>query len=124
MLALAGCFWLATGGAAVSYLIWFRGVARLPVARVSLLGLVSPVVATIAGLVVLDVSDPAAPQVISDGPNYAGARPANAHSITVDGGTFDEIHNVSGNGTATIMLMGTGLLGLVAYSRKRFRQKS
>lgn len=48
-----GFTWLATGGAALSYLIWFRGVARLPVAQVSLLGLMSPIVATIAGLVVL-----------------------------------------------------------------------
>mgnify|MGYP003119006370 CR=1 FL=1 len=50
---LVGFAWLATGGAAASYLIWFRGVARLPVARVSLLGLMSPIVATVAGLVVL-----------------------------------------------------------------------
>jgi probable blue pigment (indigoidine) exporter len=50
---LIGFSWLATGGAAVSYLLWFRGIARLPVAHVSLLGLISPVVATVAGLVVL-----------------------------------------------------------------------
>lgn len=50
---LIGFTWLATGGAVVSYLIWFRGVARLPVAQVSLLGLISPIVATTAGLVVL-----------------------------------------------------------------------
>ena len=51
---LVGFAWLASGGAAVSYLLWFRGVARLPVARVSLLGLISPIVATTAGLVVLN----------------------------------------------------------------------
>ena len=50
---LIGFTWLATGGAALSYLIWFRGVSRLPVAQVSLLGLISPIVATVAGLVVL-----------------------------------------------------------------------
>lgn len=50
---LIGFTWLATGGAAISYLIWFRGVSRLPVAQVSLLGLTSPIVATTAGLVVL-----------------------------------------------------------------------
>jgi probable blue pigment (indigoidine) exporter len=50
---LVGFAWLATAGAAVSYLIWFRGVSRLPVAQVSLLGLISPIVATVAGLVVL-----------------------------------------------------------------------
>ncbi len=51
---LLGFAWLATGGAAASYLLWFRGVARLPVAQISLLGLMSPIVATVAGLVVLD----------------------------------------------------------------------
>ena len=50
---LIGFTWLATAGAAASYLISFRGVARLPVAQVSLLGLISPIVATVAGLVVL-----------------------------------------------------------------------
>jgi probable blue pigment (indigoidine) exporter len=53
---LIGFTWLATGGAAASYLIWFRGVARLPVAQVSLLGLLSPIVATVAGLLVLGQS--------------------------------------------------------------------
>jgi probable blue pigment (indigoidine) exporter len=48
-----GFAWLATGGAAVSYSLWFRGVARLSVAQVSVLGLISPIVATIAGVVVL-----------------------------------------------------------------------
>jgi probable blue pigment (indigoidine) exporter len=50
---LVGFAWLATGGTAVAYLLWFRGIARLPVAQVSLLGLMSPVVATAAGIVVL-----------------------------------------------------------------------
>lgn len=49
-----GYLWLATGGTAVAYALWFRGVERLPVARVSLLGLLSPVVATAAGWLVLD----------------------------------------------------------------------
>ncbi|HEX5616397.1 MAG TPA: EamA family transporter, partial [Acidimicrobiia bacterium] len=51
---VAGYAWLATGGGAVAYALWFRGIERLPVARVSLLGLVAPVVATLAGLIVLD----------------------------------------------------------------------
>lgn len=50
---LIGYTWLTTAGAAVSYAIWFRGVARLPVAQVSVLGLISPIVATTAGFVVL-----------------------------------------------------------------------
>jgi probable blue pigment (indigoidine) exporter len=51
---LLGYAWLATGGTAVAYALWFRGVERLPIARVSLLGLLSPVVATAAGWAVLD----------------------------------------------------------------------
>jgi probable blue pigment (indigoidine) exporter len=51
---LAGFLWLATGGTAVAYALWFRGIDRLPIAQVSLLGLMSPVVATLAGWVVLD----------------------------------------------------------------------
>jgi len=50
----AGYLWLATGGTAVAYSLWFRGIERLPVARVSLLALVAPVVATFAGWIVLD----------------------------------------------------------------------
>lgn len=56
---LIGFTWLATGGAAVSYLVWFRGVARLSVAQVSLLGLISPIVATAAGLLVNQTLTPA-----------------------------------------------------------------
>jgi probable blue pigment (indigoidine) exporter len=48
-----GFLWLATGGTAVAYSLWFRGIERLPVAQVSLLGLLSPVVATLAGWLVL-----------------------------------------------------------------------
>lgn len=51
---LVGFAWLATGGTAIAYLLWFRGIATLPVGRVSLLGLFSPIVATVAGFVVLD----------------------------------------------------------------------
>jgi probable blue pigment (indigoidine) exporter len=49
---LLGYTWLATGGAAVAYQLWFRGIAKLPVAQVSLLGLLSPVVATLVGWLV------------------------------------------------------------------------
>ncbi|HUF99343.1 MAG TPA: EamA family transporter, partial [Ilumatobacter sp.] len=50
---LAGFGWFAISTAA-AYLLWFRGVAALAVARVSLLGLLSPLVATIAGWTLLD----------------------------------------------------------------------
>jgi probable blue pigment (indigoidine) exporter len=50
---LAGFAWLATGGGALAYSLWFRGIAKLPVAQVSLLGLLSPIVATCSGWIVL-----------------------------------------------------------------------
>lgn len=59
---LAGFAWLATGGTAVAYLLWFRGIGRIPVGQVSILGLMSPVVATAAGYLVLD-QKLAAPQI-------------------------------------------------------------
>jgi probable blue pigment (indigoidine) exporter len=53
-LNLAGYAWLAVVGTAVAYSLWFRGVNVLPVARVSILGLLSPVVAALTGWLVLD----------------------------------------------------------------------
>jgi probable blue pigment (indigoidine) exporter len=46
---LLGFLWLATAGTAVAYSLWFRGIERIPVSQVSLLALMSPVVATGAG---------------------------------------------------------------------------
>ena len=51
---LAGYAWLATGAGAIAYLLWFRCVVALPVTQVALLPLLSPVVASAAGWVVLD----------------------------------------------------------------------
>jgi probable blue pigment (indigoidine) exporter len=45
----AGFLWLATAGTAGAYALWFRGIERLPIARITLLGLLSPVVAALAG---------------------------------------------------------------------------
>lgn len=50
---LAGYLWLGSVGTAVAYSLWSRGIERLPVARVPLLGLLSPVVATTTGWLVL-----------------------------------------------------------------------
>jgi probable blue pigment (indigoidine) exporter len=50
---LAGYAYLASIGGALSYLLWFRGIARLAPTSVSLLGLFSPITATLAGLLVL-----------------------------------------------------------------------
>ena len=51
---LLGYFWLATVGTGIAYSLWFRGIDKLPVGQVSLLGLLSPIVATAAGWLVLD----------------------------------------------------------------------
>ena len=53
---LAGLLWLGLIGAAASYVLWFRGVARLQPAAVSMLGMMSPVTAVILGWVVLGQS--------------------------------------------------------------------
>ena len=53
---IAGLLWLSSIGTAVAYALWFRGIQLLPVAQVTLLGLFSPVIAAIAGWVVLGQS--------------------------------------------------------------------
>lgn len=44
-----GAGWLAIVGTGVAYVLWFRGVERIPAATLSFLGLLSPVVATVLG---------------------------------------------------------------------------
>ena len=51
---LAGYAWLASFGGAVAYSLWFRGIHILAVAQVSILGLLSPVVAAVGGWIVLN----------------------------------------------------------------------
>jgi probable blue pigment (indigoidine) exporter len=48
-----GYLWLGTVGAMLAYALWFRGIERLPATSVSLLGLTNPLVATLAGLLIL-----------------------------------------------------------------------
>jgi probable blue pigment (indigoidine) exporter len=62
---LTGYAWFATFGTSVAYAVWFRGISLLPVGQVSVLGLVSPLVATFAGWIALDQS--------LDGQQLAGA---------------------------------------------------
>ncbi len=50
---LAGFAWLAVVGTGAAYANWFRGIQRLPVAIVSFLGLLSPLVATFVGWIAL-----------------------------------------------------------------------
>ncbi|MBQ1044503.1 EamA family transporter [Micromonospora sp. C32] len=51
--ALLGYAWLGLAGTALAYVLWFRGAARLPVARVSVLGALSPLTAATIGWAVL-----------------------------------------------------------------------
>lgn len=53
---LAGAAWLGVVGTGVAYALWFRGIERLPVNRLSFLALLSPVTATALGWVVLGQS--------------------------------------------------------------------
>ena len=50
---IAGYVYLATFGAATTYVLWFRGIARLEPATLSVLGFFSPVSAVLLGWVVL-----------------------------------------------------------------------
>ncbi|MBB2912172.1 putative blue pigment (indigoidine) exporter [Streptosporangium becharense] len=51
--AVGGYLWLGLVGTAVAYTLWFRGVARLPALRVSLLGALSPLTAALLGWLAL-----------------------------------------------------------------------
>jgi probable blue pigment (indigoidine) exporter len=51
---LAGYSYLSLAGSALAYAVWFRGIDRLPAFSVSLLGPLSPLVATLLGWAVLD----------------------------------------------------------------------
>ncbi len=51
---LAGYAYLTIVGTARAYALWFRGIERLPAASVSLLGLLSPLVAAVVGWAALD----------------------------------------------------------------------
>ena len=85
-----GYLWLATGGTALAYVVWFRGIERLAVARVSLLGLLSPLVATLTGWVVAGQSLTPA-QLIGAGlvlsAVWIGQRPAPAPATPADRAT-------------------------------------
>lgn len=51
-----GFAYLAFGNTALAYVLWFRGIERLPASAVSFLALLSPIVATLLGYLVLDQS--------------------------------------------------------------------
>lgn len=56
MKAIAGLAYLGLIGAAFTYFLWFRGIARLEPTAVSMLGFLSPVTAVLLGWTVLDQS--------------------------------------------------------------------
>ena len=49
-----GLVWLSVIGAAVAYILWFRGIARIDPAMVSLLGFLTPGTAVLLGWLILD----------------------------------------------------------------------
>jgi probable blue pigment (indigoidine) exporter len=51
--ALLGYLWLGGIGGLLAYVLWFRAITTLPVTSVSMLGLLSPMVAAVLGVVVL-----------------------------------------------------------------------
>lgn len=46
----AGYLWLGSIGGLLAYALWFRGIGRLPVTSAALLGLMSPLVAALMGM--------------------------------------------------------------------------
>jgi probable blue pigment (indigoidine) exporter len=62
--AVGGYLWLGLVGGLLAYTLWFAGVRVLPVTATALLGLLSPLVAAVAGVVVLG-------QILT-GPQLAG----------------------------------------------------
>jgi probable blue pigment (indigoidine) exporter len=52
--AVGGYLWLGLVGTLLAYALWFQGIGRMPLAAVSFLALLSPVVATLLGWLVLD----------------------------------------------------------------------
>jgi probable blue pigment (indigoidine) exporter len=50
---VTGYLWLGLVGGLLAYTLWFRGIGRLPVTSVAMLGLLSPIVAAALGAVVL-----------------------------------------------------------------------
>jgi len=53
---VGGYLWLAIAGGAVAYILWFRGILAMAPAKVTLLGFLAPLVATLLGWIVLGES--------------------------------------------------------------------
>lgn len=82
---VAGFAWLSIVGTALAYGFWFRGISRLPVANVSLLGLLSPLVAVVVGWLVLD-QHLGAVQIVGVGVVLVALRVGQGRSVGEGGG--------------------------------------
>ncbi|WP_245720818.1 EamA family transporter [Nocardia pseudovaccinii] len=51
--AALGYLWLGLIGGLIAYVLWFRGITTLPVNSVSILSLLSPLVAAVLGAILL-----------------------------------------------------------------------
>ncbi|GLY69535.1 EamA family transporter [Amycolatopsis taiwanensis] len=51
--AILGYLWLGLVGGLIAYVLWFRGIGSVPVTSVAVLGLLSPIVAALLGVLVL-----------------------------------------------------------------------
>ncbi|GAA1719115.1 hypothetical protein GCM10009745_80060 [Kribbella yunnanensis] len=54
--AALGYLWLGLVGGLLAYVLWFRGITKLPVTSVAVLGLLSPIVAAVLGAALLGQS--------------------------------------------------------------------
>ncbi|MEO6651397.1 MAG: EamA family transporter [Ilumatobacteraceae bacterium] len=102
---IAGFAWLATVGTGLAYANWFAGIQRLPINIVSFLGLLSPLVATIAGWAILDetltttqLAGAALVLAAVIAPHLPGAskRPTNPASLTKHGTASTDSHRPLG----------------------------
>jgi probable blue pigment (indigoidine) exporter len=90
--SLAGYLWLGLIGGLLTYTLWFSGIARLPVASVAVLGLLSPLVAAALGALLLGQTLDAVQMVgfalaltaIAAGQITPGRRPPSATDIDIN----------------------------------------
>jgi len=102
---VAGFAWLAIIGTGLAYANWFAGIQQLPINIVSFLGLLSPLVATIAGWAILDetlattqLAGAALILAAVIAPHLPGAskRPTNPAPLTEHGTASTESHRPLG----------------------------
>ena len=93
--SLGGFAWLTGIGTALAYALFFAGLRRLPASRVSLLGLASPLTATLLGWVVLGQSLTAwqlAGAALVLAAVAAGQRPSRADARSSHSDSDEQVH--------------------------------